>query len=60
MDKSICKPVFTGAIGIGKTILKSLTCWFGFSIDNPNMQKLYDSVDLKNKLVVFEDIERSE
>jgi hypothetical protein len=58
--KAYAKPVFTGAIGIGKTILKSLTSVdLDLSIDNPNMQKLYDSVDLKNKLVVFEDIERS-
>lgn len=58
--KAYAKPVFTGAIGIGKTILKSLTSVdLDLSIDKPNIQKLYDSVDLKNKLVVFEDIERS-
>lgn len=57
---AVSKPVLTGTIGVGKTILKALTSIdLDFSLDNPNWEKLYESVDYSSKLIVFEDLERS-
>ena len=46
----------------GKTILKGLTGYFGvdLSLDEGLLQKLYESIDLSGKLIVLEDVERSE
>lgn len=54
------KTILTGAIGIGKTVLKSLTTIdLDFSVDNPDWDKLYSSVDFTGKLIVLEDLERA-
>ena len=55
------KPNVSGIVGVGKTVLKALTqIDLDFSVDNPNWQKLYSAVDFSGKLIVFEDLERSE
>lgn len=47
---------------IGKTIIKGVTSFFGvdLSMDENEFNKLFRSIDLKDKLVVIEDIERTE
>lgn len=58
--KAYGKPLAIGSIGIAKTVLKSLTTIdLDLSIENPNMEKLYSSVNLRDKLLVFEDLERT-
>lgn len=47
---------------VGKTILNGLVNKIGFdigSIDDSDLQKVYESIDLSHKLIVFEDFERS-
>ena len=53
--------IIATTIGLGKTIIKGVTSFAGIdlSIDSSNWEKLYASVDLSEKLIVFEDIERS-
>lgn len=54
------KSIVSGIVGVGKTILKTLTqIDLNFSVDNPNWQKLYSAVDFSGKLIVLEDLERS-
>ncbi len=50
------------AILAGKTVLKGVTSVFGIdlSIDKRGLQKLFKSIDLSGKLVIFEDVERAE
>ncbi len=45
----------------GKTILKGITSYHGIDLSGANnsLQELYESIDLSDKLIVFEDIERS-
>ena len=48
---------------IGKTILNRLVSKVGFdigSIDNKDLQEIYESIDLTGKLIVLEDIERTQ
>ncbi len=47
-------------VGIGKTIIKKL-CHVDLNVDweKPNIEKLYEEVNLKNKLIIFDDLERS-
>ena len=55
------KPIVSGLFGVGKTVLKALTqIELDFSVDNPNWQKLYSTVDFSGKLIILEDLERSE
>lgn len=51
----------TGKI-IGKSIIKSVISLFSlnFDISDNDLKKLYKSIDLTGKLLVFEDIERSQ
>lgn len=51
----------TGKI-IGKSIIKSVISLFSlnFDISDSDLKKLYKSIDLTGKLLVFEDIERSQ
>lgn len=44
-----------------KTILKGVTSYFGIDLSSnaDDLQKLYDSVDLSDKLIVLEDLERT-
>lgn len=54
------KTIATGAVGIGKTLLKNIAhIDIDFDLSEPNYKKLYDLVNLKDKLIIFEDIERS-
>lgn len=54
------KTIATGAVGIGKTLLKNIAhIDIDFDLSEPNYKKLYDFVNLKDKLIIFEDIERS-
>lgn len=47
---------------IGRTIVKGVASFFGINLDmdDSSLQKLYDSVDLSGKLIILEDIERSD
>lgn len=47
---------------IAKTIVRGVVSRFGidFSKENDTMQELYESINLSNKLVILEDIERSQ
>lgn len=47
---------------IAKTIAKGVVGRLGIdlSVDSSTMQKLYESVDLSNRLVILEDVERSQ
>lgn len=53
--------VMTGAVVVAKTILKIGTSFHGInpSIDNKDLCKLYESINVKNKLIIFDDFERS-
>ena len=44
-----------------KTILKGVTSYFGVDLSSnaDDLQKLYDSVDLSDKLIILEDLERT-
>ena len=42
------------------TVIRGITSFFGVDFRLENLQELYDSVDLSGKLLVFEDIERSQ
>lgn len=54
------KTIATGAVVIGKTLLKNIAhIDIDFDLSEPNYKKLYDLVNLKDKLIIFEDIERS-
>ena len=46
---------------LAKTVLKGITSYFGIdmSVSEKDLQKMYKSIDLSNKLIVLEDIERS-
>ncbi len=46
---------------IGKTLLKGVASFFGVDLSQSeqDLQKLYESIDLSNKLIVFEDLERT-
>ena len=48
-------------VGGGKTILKGVTSYFGVDIssNDRSLQKIYESIDLTDKLIILEDIERS-
>ena len=51
----------TGKI-FGKTIFKGITSFFGIdlTISEENMKKIYESIDLSGKLIILEDVERSQ
>lgn len=61
VDKHSSEIVATITNG-GKTIVKGLTGYFGIdlSADENLLQKLYESIDLSGKLIILEDMERSE
>lgn len=46
---------------IGKTLLKGVASFFGVDLSQSeeDLQKLYESIDLSNKLIIFEDLERT-
>lgn len=47
---------------VGKTVVKGITSFFGIdlSASEEDMQQIYDSIDLSGKLIILEDIERSQ
>lgn len=47
---------------IGKTILINLTnkCGLNIEINNSDLKKIYNSIDLSGKLLVFDDLDRTE
>lgn len=54
------KTILSGAVGVGKTLLKNLVnVDIDINLKEPNYEKLYKSVNLKDKLIIFEDVERS-
>lgn len=55
------KETTTAGKVIAKTIAKGVTSYFGIdlSLKDETLQELYESVDLSDKLIVFEDLERS-
>ena len=56
------KSEITGLLqGGAKTVLKGITSFFSvdLSMDESNLQKLYQSVNLSNSFIIFEDLERS-
>lgn len=46
---------------IGKTLIKGVASFFGVDLSQSeeDLQKLYESIDLSNKLIIFEDLERT-
>jgi hypothetical protein len=48
-------------VGGGKTTIKGVTSYFGVDIGSTDksLQKIYESIDLTDKLIILEDIERS-
>ena len=50
----------TGKI-VAKTVVKGVASFFGINLDikEEDLDKLYSSIDLSDKLIVFEDVERS-
>ncbi len=59
--RSSNEAITTGKI-LAKTVAKGVTSFFGIdlSASEDEMQRLYESVDLSDKLIVLEDIERSQ
>ena len=54
------KTILTGTAVVGKTLLKHLAnVDIDFNIKEPNYEKIYESIDLSNRLIIFEDLERS-
>lgn len=47
---------------VGKTVVKGITSFFGIdlSASEEDIQQIYDSIDLSGKLIILEDIERSQ
>ncbi len=54
--------VLNAGILAGKTVVRGITSFFGISLkaSDDEMSKLYESIDLSNKLIVLEDLERSQ
>ncbi len=61
--KAFAKMSEAGSTGLfaAKTILKGVTSFFGVDLSKSEaeMQQLYESIDLTGKLIILEDIERS-
>ena len=62
------KPVTKNSVGanagkiIAKTVVKGVASFFGVNLDvnEEDLNKLYSSIDLSNKLIILEDVERSQ
>lgn len=53
------KTVLSGTAVVGKTLLKKLASVdIDFNIKEPNYEKIYSSINLENRLIIFEDLER--
>lgn len=54
------KTIASGTAIIGKTLLKYLAkVDIDFNIKEPNYENLYKLIDLRNRLIIFEDLERA-
>lgn len=55
------KEVANSVVGVGKTIIKGVASIFNIDINfsDKDLQKIFESVDLTNKLIILEDLERS-
>ncbi len=54
------RTLISGTAVVGKTILKQLVnVNIDISIKEPNYEKIYKSISLKDRLIVFEDLERA-
>lgn len=54
------KTLFSGTAVVGKTLLKYLAnVDIDFNIKEPNYEKIYQSINLKDRLIIFEDLERA-
>ena len=54
------KTILSGTAVVGKTLLKQLAkVDIDFNIKEPNYEKIYKSIDLKDRLIIFEDLERA-
>ena len=54
------RTLLSGTAVVGKTLLKSLAnVDIDFNIKEPNHEKIYQSVNLKDRLIIFEDLERA-
>ena len=58
--KKQSETVATGKI-IAKNVLKNITGLVGINLEltDADLEKIYESIDLKDKLLIFEDVERS-
>lgn len=53
------KTILSGTAVVGKTLLKKIAnVDIDFNIKEPNYEKIYKSINLKNRLIIFEDLER--
>ncbi len=58
--KTYSKTIVSGLWGIGKTILKNVAkIDLDINLKEPNWEELFNSVDLKNRLIIFDDLERT-
>ena len=54
------KTILSGAIGVGKTILKNVAhIDVDIDLKEPKWSKMFESINLKNKLIIFDDLERT-
>lgn len=53
--------VYSASKLVAKTVAKGIASYFGIdlNISEKDLQKMYNSVNAKNKLIIFEDVERS-
>lgn len=53
--------VYSASKLVAKTVAKGVASYFGvdLNISEKDLQKMYNSVNAKNKLIIFEDVERS-
>lgn len=54
-------PALCGAKIVAKTIVKGVTSFFGIDLktNEKDLKALYESIDLTNKLIILEDVERT-
>ena len=59
-EQLAAKPT-TGVKLVGKTILKGVASWKGIdiSVDEKDLSSVFESLNMKGKLIIFEDLERS-
>ncbi len=65
LSKWFCKhgkEVAHSVVGVGKTIIKGVASFFNIDINfsDKDLQKIFTSIDLTDKLIILEDFERSQ